>query len=207
MINIDLSDVKTQRAIGIIFIGIVAAGLIWFLQIKDKTEELKNLKAETAKLNERFNQIMLLKPQLENMRITVDNLKREMDSLEAIFPINPDVPGLITNITKVARAQRITITSFRPVGVFRKEYYVENYYEMSVFGSYHSVGDFFAQIANFDLLVNVDKINLKPGSTLQTDLQEYEKYKGKKSTDEMIRSVQVSFRTTTYSSLQGTSGQ
>jgi type IV pilus assembly protein PilO len=206
MVNIDINDKKTQRGIGIIFLGIVAAGLIWYLQIKDMSVELKDLKATTAKKEEELNKILALRPHLENMRITVENLQREMDSLERMFPSTPDVPGLITNLTKVARAQRITVMNFKPVGTLQKEYYKENYYEMTILGSYHSVGSFFAQIANFDLLVNVDRINLRSSGMLATDLQEWEKYKGRKGTDELIRSVQVSFRTTTYSSL-GSGGQ
>jgi type IV pilus assembly protein PilO len=203
MINIDINDTKTQRTIIIILIGIIITGLIWYFQIQKQAVVLKELKSLSAKRNEELNKIYALKPELEKMRVSVTNLKRELDSLEAIFPIDPDVPGLITDITKVARTQKLSIMNFKPAGNLKKEYYIENYYDMSITGSYHSVGNFFAQIANFDLLVNVDKINVKTSSTLINDLQNFDKYKGARGTDEMVRSVLTGFRITTYSSLQG----
>lgn len=199
----DFNDIKTKRAAVIIFLGIVAAGLIWYFQIKPQSGNLSELKATTTRKQEELNKILVLRPQLEKMRVDVANLQKEMDSLEAIFPINPDVPGLITSITKVAREQYIAITNFRPTGTVAKEFYVENHYEMSVLGSYHNIGSFFARIANFDLLVNIDRTNVRVGSTLTTDLQNFERYGGDRSADKMIRSVQVSFRITTYSSLRG----
>jgi type IV pilus assembly protein PilO len=202
--TIDFNDIKTQRKIIIIFVGIVITTLIWYLQIKPHTENLKEFRATTASKQEELKKILTLRPQLENMRVEVAKLQQEMDSLEAIFPINPDVPGLIMNITKIVRAQDIAIINFKPSETLQKEYYIENYYEMSVLGSYHNIGAFFAHIANFDLLVNIDKISLKVSPTLTNDLQKFDGYKGKKNSDELIRSVQVSFRITTYSSLQGT---
>ena len=112
--NIDFSDVKTQRTIFIVFIGIIIAGLIGFFQIKPQTENLKALKETSTARQKELDRILNLKPQLEKMRIDVANLQRELDSLESIFPVNSDVPGLITDITEVARIQRITIMGFKP---------------------------------------------------------------------------------------------
>lgn len=203
--GIDLSDTKTQRTIIIILLGIISAGLIWWFMIKPQTEKLSSLKETTKQKQEELNKILTLIPQLEQMRIDVVKLREEMDSLEAIFPAKPDVPGLITSITEVARAQGVAIVNFRPAKTqtLAKEFYVENYYEMSVMGSYHNIGKFFAQIANFDLLVNIDRINAKTSSTLADDLKVFDEYNGTKSADELIRSVLTSFRITTYSSLQG----
>lgn len=205
MANImDLSNIKTIRTVIIILIGVIAAGLIGYFQIRVKLEELNNLKATAIQKNEELNKILTLKPQLDRMRIEVARLQQEMDSLEAIFPRDPDVPGLITNIIRVTRAEKISTMSFKPNGTLKKDYYVENYYDMTALGSYHNVGDFFAQIANFDLLVNIDKVNVRISPTLTNDLQNFEKYKGQKDADEMINSIQIAFRLTTYSSLQGT---
>ncbi|MDR0304866.1 MAG: type 4a pilus biogenesis protein PilO [Chitinispirillales bacterium] len=201
--NIDLSDAKTQKIIAIILIGIIVVGLIGNFQIRVKHLELKALKTKSAQKTEELNKILVLKPQLEMMRIEVARLQHEMDSLESIFPRNPDVPNLITNITKISRALKISMTSFKPNGTLVKDYYVENYYDMSILGSYHSVGDFFASIANFDLLININKVNVRVSPTLVNELKYFvEKYKGSKGTDEMINSIQVVFRLTTYSSLQ-----
>ena len=205
MSKIDFNSVKTQRAIVIILVGIIASGLIWYFQISPQSGTLSELQKTAVRRQEELNKILILRPQLERMRVDVANLQREMDSLEAIFPINPDVPGLITEITKIARAQRIAIINFRPAGTLAKEYYVENYYDMSILGSYHNIGEFLAKIANFSLLVNIDRVNVRVGATLASDLQSFEdrRRRDRRNSDEMIRSVQVSFRTTTYSSLQG----
>ena len=205
--TIDFNDTKTQRMIFIVFIGVVAAGLIWYFKINPQTETLRQLKATSFTRQEELNRILILRPQLERMRVDVANLQREMDSLKAIFPLNPDVPGLITNVTRVARGQRIAILNFRPSGSITKEYYVENHYEMAILGSYHNVGKFFAQIANFDLLINIDNMSIRTSSLLLSDLNEFESLRGRgrreADPNQMVRSVQVSFRITTYSSLQG----
>lgn len=204
--NIDFSDVKTQRTIFIIFIGVVIAGLIGFFQIKPQTVKLKELKETSVARQAELDRILSLKPQLERMRIEVADLKRELDSLESIFPEKTDVPTLITDITEVSRAQKITIMGFKPskAPMLKKEYYIENYYELSVLGSYHNIGNFLAKIANFELLVNIDRVNAKlnPNTKMFTDdLKEFDMYKGEKTSDDFVRSVLMNFRITTYSSL------
>jgi len=200
--DIDFDDTKTRIAIAIIAVGVVVAGLIGYFQIGKQFAELKVLKDKTAKCSEELKKILTLRPQLEKMRVEVAQLQKEMDSLEAAFPSDFDVPGLITSVTKVARLQKVTTMNFKPSGNTKREYYTENYFEMSISGSYHSTGGFFAQIANFDMLVGIDKVKATVGHTLARDLQDFDKQKSKKS-DEMIRSVQTSFRITTYSSLKG----
>jgi type IV pilus assembly protein PilO len=200
--RIDFSERKTQIATAILVVGIIGAGLIGYFQIMPKMDSLSQLKTRAAQLNRELDEILALRPQLDRMRITVAELQHEIDSLKTLFPPDPDVAGLITNISRVARNQNIAVMNFKPLENVAKEFYNENHYEMSLLGSYHKIGNFFAQVANFDMIVNIDRVSLRASSMLMNDLQNFDNYRGNKTSDEMIRSVLVNFRMTTYTSLQ-----
>ncbi|MCL2844917.1 MAG: type 4a pilus biogenesis protein PilO [Chitinivibrionia bacterium] len=202
-INIDFSDRKTQIIAAILAVGIIGAGLLVYFKIMPRMENLRNLNARSAQLTQELDRILELRPQLDRMRIEVAQLQQEMDSLEALFPTEPDVAGLITSISRVARSQNIAVMNFRPLERISREYFTENLYEMSLLGSFHRIGNFFAQVANFDMIVNIDRVSLRASSVLMNDLQAFDNYRGNKTSDEMIRSVLVNFRMTTYTSLQG----
>jgi len=195
--------IKTIIVVAIILVGVISAGIIGYTQIFPKFKQLEELKLTAVQKSEELNKILLLRTQLDRMRIEVTKLQHEMDSLEAIFPKDPDVPGLVTNITRIARTERISTTSFKPSGNLAREYYIENYYDMTALGSYHSIGSFLAQIANFELLVNIDRVNIRVSPTLMNDLQNFERTKRPREADRLINSIQIAFRLTTYSSLQG----
>jgi type IV pilus assembly protein PilO len=188
----------------IIFIvaGVLLAGFITYSMTMPRIEETKTV-AETLRTKQQeLNKIRNNENKLPTLQANVEKLEQELDSLEKFFPDKVDLPRLISRITKVARSEDIFATTFKPKAPVKREYYIENSYEITVLGSYHNLGKFFARIANFDLIVNVNGMKLTTSSGVQKELSEYLKLHDITDPyDNSVKSTKAVFSITTYSSL------
>jgi len=198
--NIDFSDKKVQQVIAILLMGILISGAIYGLQIKGNNEKLKAIVAVKNEKQQELNKILQLKPQLEKLRLAVAELRTELSALESVFPDSADTPSLISNITKMARDNELMVLNFKPLGEEVREYYVEHNYEIELLGAYHKLGVFFEALANFELIVNVSNLELKPSSVMAQDIADYRLLNVESEYDDRVNSVVTKFKISTYSS-------
>jgi type IV pilus assembly protein PilO len=156
--------------------------------------EIITLKAQRDQQSDTLRTIMALKPQLNSLKLELDQAQHALDSLKAMFPDQKEIPKLIREITGVARASGITTTKFNPLEDVEKEYYVENKYNITVSGNYHSLANFFAFLANFQLIVNLTSVSILANSEVDESLR------GDGTIETEPETIVSSFEMTTFSS-------
>ncbi|GBU23065.1 hypothetical protein R80B4_02979 [Fibrobacteres bacterium R8-0-B4] len=192
-LKLDIKDPNVRNAlIGVVVILLLS--YLWFDSFYNpKMEEIKELSERKEKVEAELLKINALKPQLERLRQEAVVMAAKLDSLKNIFPDQKEVPRLIREITAVNRRSGVITTRFTPMPDVEKEYYIENKYNVSMLGDYHNLGALFSYFANFQLIVNVDKLSISanPG---------YGSGKGPGLYDEKQPSVLAVFELTTFSS-------
>ncbi len=192
--KIDFKSPRVQIVIGVLLVTILAAFLWYQFIITPKDEKVKTLKIQYKEKQNKLNNIYAMKPQLKKLRETVNSLNKELDSLRSIFPDEKEIPKLIKEITRVGSKAGIYTIKFNPLPDSTREYYVENNYFMSVIGSYHGLAAFFNYLAEFDLIINLTKVNIKTNPSIQPSILKYEEH------GETIQSIIATFNLTTFSS-------
>ncbi|MDG5814350.1 type 4a pilus biogenesis protein PilO [Chitinispirillales bacterium ANBcel5] len=190
----DLKNPKIRNPLLIILVGL-SIGYMWYEQFY--REAKLQLEVATREKNEKENElrtILALRPQLNVLRQEKREAELQLDSLRSMFPDQKEVPGLIQEISTVARASQIITTKFNPLPDVEQEHYVENRYNVAVAGMYHNLGEFFAFLANFPLIINLSSviISANPGyddARYSTDVS-----------DIFVPSIVATFEMTTFSS-------
>jgi type IV pilus assembly protein PilO len=142
--------------------AIVAGGcFLWYQQVYTPIHsEILSLRKSRDNQKDTLRTIMALKPQLNTLKADLSRSEHTLDSLKSMFPDQKEIPKLIREITGVARASGITATKFNPLSDVEREYYVENRYNITVSGTYHSLANFFAFLANFQLIINLSTVSI-----------------------------------------------
>jgi type IV pilus assembly protein PilO len=193
-IKLDIRNPKIRNAAAIILVGIIGVAAWYYSIYQEKQQTLEKLKTEEQQKQTELNSILAMKPQLNKLREDIERAGHRLDSLKSIFPDQKEIPKLIQEIHKVADAAGIETRRFNPLPDIEREYYVENRYDLSVVGGYHQIANFFAFLANLQLLVNLSDVTMttNPDIGKQTEIAEEEGL--------TPPSVTATFKMTTFSS-------
>lgn len=192
--NIDFKDKKTQIAI-LAVIASIAIFYGWYSYIYvDKVTEAERLQKALKKKQHELNEINTNRTQLSLLREEVFELDNVLDSLKLMFPDEREVSTLVKDIHVELYKSGINSKKFVPLPPIPKEFYVENQYKMSVVGGYHELAEFFAYLANLDLIINLSEISIVMNPEIRSSINNFKENSSK------IESVVANFKLTTFSS-------
>ncbi len=200
--SINFSDKKVQHITLILLSGILISGAIYWFLIKDHRVDLENAITLREAKQQELNKILNLKPQLEQLRETVRNMRDTLDALEEVFPDSANTPILMSSITKMIRDNDLSVSSFTILGANAQPYYIEHNYQLEIVGPYHKIARFFERLSQFDLIVNISELDLKVSSMMNQEISEYGALQIDDKYDDRINSVTAKFKISTYSSIR-----
>jgi type IV pilus assembly protein PilO len=148
-----------QKILILVLVAIIEAGLlVWFLYIP-KHNELIGLKAELAKLHEDINAKTQVANNLPKLQIEYDQLNRELAEALTELPNSKEIPSLLTSITTLGKNAGLDFLTFRPKSEEPKDFYANVPVDIVVSGSFFSVANFFAAVANLPRIVNITSVS------------------------------------------------
>lgn len=148
---------KQKILILILVVVIEAAALIWFLYVP-KHKELANLKVELTKLQAEIDDKTRIANNLPRLQAEYEQLNRELAQALTELPNSKEIPSLLTSITTLGKNAGLDFLVFRPKGETAKDFYAEVPVDITVSGSYFSVANFFAAVANLPRIVNITNV-------------------------------------------------
>jgi type IV pilus assembly protein PilO len=98
-------------------------------------------------------------PELEQ-RLAV--YEQHMHRLEQLIPTREEVPGLLNSVTARAQQAGVELANYRPAGEEAGEHYSRQVYEISVLGSYHSIGGFLSEVGSLPRIITPTSLSLQP---------------------------------------------
>ena len=147
-----------QKIMILVLVSIIeAAALVWFLYLP-KHKEFEGLKAELTKLQDDINKKTLIANNLPKLQIEYDQLNQELAQALTELPNSKEIPSLLTSITTLGKNSGLDFLTFRPKGEIPKDFYADVPVDIIVSGSYFSVANFFAAVANLPRIVNITNV-------------------------------------------------
>ena len=148
---------KQKILILILVVFVESAALVWFLYIPKHTE-LAGLKVELTKLQSEIDDKTRIANNLPRLQKEFEQLNIELAQALTELPNSKEIPSLLTSITTVGKNAGLDFLVFKPKGEVPKDFYAEVPVDISVSGSYFSVANFFAAVANLPRIVNISSV-------------------------------------------------
>jgi type IV pilus assembly protein PilO len=148
---------KQKILILVLFSVVEAAALVWFLYLP-KHNELSALKEEVTKLQGEITEKTRVANNLPKLQVEYDQLNQELAQALTELPNSKEIPTLLTSITSLGKNAGLDFLTFRPKGEVPKDFYADVPVDIIVSGSYFSVANFFAAVANLPRIVNITNV-------------------------------------------------
>jgi type IV pilus assembly protein PilO len=148
---------KQKLLILLLVVLLEGAALVWFLYIPKYQEGVK-LKAELAKLQAEVDEKTRVAANLPRLMAEYEKLNNELTQALTELPNSKEIPSLLTSITTLGKNSGLDFLRFQPKGETIKDFYAEVPVDISVYGSYFSVANFFAAVANIPRIVNITNV-------------------------------------------------
>ena len=147
-----------QKILILVLVSIVeTAALIWFLYLP-KYNELNELKVEISKLENEINEKTRTANNLPKLKLEYEQLSQELLLALSELPNSKEIPSLLTSITSLGKSAGLDFLTFRPKPEVTKDFYADVPVDIVVSGSYFSVANFFAAVANLPRIVNITNV-------------------------------------------------
>ena len=147
-----------QKVLILVLISIVeAAALVWFLYLP-KYKEYEGLKAQLTTLQSEIDEKTRIANNLPKLKLEYEQLNQELALALTELPNSKEIPSLLTSITSLGKNAGLDFLTFRPKGEVPKDFYAEVPVDIVVSGSYFSVANFFAAVANLPRIVNITNV-------------------------------------------------
>jgi type IV pilus assembly protein PilO len=147
-----------QKIMILVLVSIIeAAALVWFLYLPKHTE-LDGLKAELTRLQDDIKKKTQIANNLPKLQIEYDQLNQELAQALTELPNSKEIPSLLTSITTLGKSAGLDFLTFRPKAEVPKDFYADVPVDIIVSGTYFSVANFFAAVANLPRIVNITNV-------------------------------------------------
>jgi type IV pilus assembly protein PilO len=182
----DLKDPKTQKFLlgGLVIFLVV---YFWYARIYSKQVELIQQKqVQYEYLLSDLKSVEMKAKSFESLKEEYHRLLERYSRVERLLPEEKQIPLFLIQMHSAAQVNRTGIMEIVPEQPMPTGFYNSSSFDIELTGSYHRLGSFFSNVANFPFLANVSGVTIAA-------LPE-EKQKGK----ERDRSITASLKLTTY---------
>jgi type IV pilus assembly protein PilO len=148
-----------QKILGLVLVlALVAGALLYFFYLPEYNK-LNGLKAELTNLQNQIDEKTRIANNLPRLKREYDQLNMELAQALTELPNSKEIPSLLTNITALGKNAGLDFLVFRPKPESPKDFYAEVPVDITVSGSFYSVANFFAAVANLPRIVNIANVS------------------------------------------------
>lgn len=126
----------------------------WLPISQSKAELLDKISQIEAKITKAEAQASRLK----RLQDELASLNQQAVEAEKRLPKSKSVPEILLALSRLAQKGRVTLQTFSPGPQKSQQYFTELSYPMTVKGSYHNIGRFFAAVALEERIFNVKDV-------------------------------------------------
>ena len=173
MAAIDLKSPAAQKALLAIVAGVACLAVFFCTHLlpftfPNQQEKIKALKAEYDQKSTELSRARATVADLPRFEAEYAQLHEHWMETAELLPTERQLPALMRKITLAAQQNGVGFMAFRPGGAKAEEHYTETPLELSIYGNYHQVGSFLADMANMRRIVTVSNLKLKTNTKMRT---------------------------------------
>lgn len=139
---------------------IAIIGLAYQTVYSPSKVELKKLEGKQQTLQRKLNEVRSVAGNLDAFEEELQKLEKELKVAVRQLPSSKELPGLLTDITTVAKDAGLELETFKPMPEVRHGFYAEVPIDLSFKGEFHDVATFFDRIAGLPRIVNIGKLRM-----------------------------------------------
>src|SRR5881396_1711759 len=166
MPKLDLKNPAVQKLALSVMMSLGVLGVFFFSHLvpfgfQNQRERLNALKAEYEKKSTELARARATVSDLPRFEAEYEHLHERWAMAAELLPADRQLPVLLRRITLAAQQTGVEFVVFRPNDVKTEQHYVELPMQLSVYGGYHQIGSFIAELANMRRIVTVANLHLK----------------------------------------------
>ena len=143
-----------------LLLGAMVVGLLWFLLLSDKTDELEAERNKEPGLKQDYRSKLAQAVNLPELRKQKLQVEEYVTQLEKQLPGKAEMDALLTDINQAGIGRGLQFELFRPGSVAVRDYYAELPITIRVSGRYHDIGAFAADVANLSRIVTLHDLSI-----------------------------------------------
>lgn len=124
-------------------------------------DQLATLKADYEKKSTELARARATVSDLPRFEAEYEHLHERWAMAAELLPTDRQMPTLLRKITLAAQQTGVEFVVFKPEGAHAEQHYTEMPLQISVYGEYHKIGSFVAELANMRRIVTVANLKLK----------------------------------------------
>lgn len=148
-----------QKIALLILLLLAEVAALFFLLIQPKYKELKALGEQLAGLQQQVQENRILAARLPILQKEYDQLNRQLEAALTELPNQKEIPKLLTSVTDEGKKAGLDFLVFRPQAEQPKDFYAAVPVDITVSGTFSSVGNFFAAVGNLPRIMNISNVN------------------------------------------------
>lgn len=149
---------KQKIGVLVLILCLEAAALVYFLYLP-RHKELNTLRTQLTKLQAEVDEKTRIANNLPKLKKEYDDLTVELERALTELPNSKEIPSLLTSITSLGKNAGLDFLTFKPKPEVPKDFYAEVPVDIVVYGSYFSVANFYAAVANLPRIVNITNVD------------------------------------------------
>ena len=151
-----------KRIVVAIFVLIIVVPVVafYFLHYTAKTEEIKGLENQAAKLQTEIAGAKAAAAKLDEHLAEMEETERLFEEAAVLLPQKKEIPSLLTNISALGTNSGLNMARFSPGKERKKEFYAEIPVSLKITGPYHNIGTFLYEVSKLDRIVSATNISL-----------------------------------------------
>jgi type IV pilus assembly protein PilO len=149
---------KSQKIalVAVVFL-LLGAGFFYGL-FQPKIKELGALQKKRTELNKQIEDNKRIADNLNKYKKDYEQLKIDLDSALTELPNQKEIPSLLTNITSKGKDAGLDFLTFRPKSEEMRDFYSAVPVDISVYGSFYNVANFFVAVSSLPRIVNMTNV-------------------------------------------------
>ena len=166
MDKLDLKNPAIQKVAVSAVLAVAVLGVFFFSHFlsfgyRASQEKLASLKNDYEQKSTELARARATVSDLPRFEAEYDKLHERWVSAAELLPTDHQVPVLLRKITLAAQQTGVEFMVFRPSEARAQDHYTELPLSVSVYGGYHQVGSFVAELANMHRIITVSGLQLK----------------------------------------------
>ena len=165
MANLDLKNQTVLKIVLAVLVAVGVLGVFFFTHLlpfgfPNQREQLVTLKADYEKKSTDLARARAAVADLPRFEAEYELLHDRWTTASELLPTDRQLAVLLRKISLAGQQTGVAFVMFKPGATKAESYYTEMPVEISVYGGYHQIGSFLAELANMRRIVTVSNIHL-----------------------------------------------
>jgi type IV pilus assembly protein PilO len=166
MDKLDLKNPGVQKVVLAVLLCGMMLGVFFFTHLlpfgyKNQRERMGALKSEYERKSTELQRARATIADLPRFEAEYESLHHRWAMAAELLPADRQLSALLRRMTLSAQQTGVEFVVFRPSEPRTEQHYTELPLQISVFGNYHQVGSFLAELSNMRRIVTVSNLQLK----------------------------------------------